>query len=198
MQALIIFSADSDHPRAWMLHPEHRHVFCAIRQAHAWVVFDWHQGLPVVTLADRDCDLAAHYRGEGFTVIHWERAAEPYRCPILINNCVTAVKVLLGIRSRAVTPHALFRHVTGADTMWTKVLCLFDVPGFGGGSTPAPPPPPAPLPEPPKKADEAVQQARRDELARARLASGAAGTVKTTPQGLLSTAPTTQRSLLGN
>lgn len=82
--------------------------------------------------------------------------------------------------------------------IFDRLLGCFVIPGFGGGSAPAPPPPPPP-PEPPKpvarKTDESVQQARRDEQRRARIAAGQGGTIKT-PLGGVGEATTT-KTLLG-
>tara|TARA_R110002020_G_scaffold352176_3_gene565306 strand:- start:2123 stop:2374 length:252 start_codon:yes stop_codon:yes gene_type:complete len=83
--------------------------------------------------------------------------------------------------------------------MLSFIRDLSFIPGFGGGgSTPAPPPPPPPPPPVAKKTDIAVQKARADEIKRAKLKAGQAGTDKT--KNLLSTedAATTKKVLLGN
>ena len=130
MRSLIIFGKDNLHPLAWMLNKRHRHVFCAIETESAWVVFDWYQGLPVITLAPRDYCLVSHYLDQGFDVLPYERGSTPVMAPFVVNNCVSAVKVMLGIKSWSVTPHGLYRHLTKPEghSVWR----WFSVPGFGG------------------------------------------------------------------
>ena len=60
-----------------------------------------------------------------------------------------------------------------------------------GPSAPAPPPPPPPPPKPPTKQSPEVQKARKDERTRAAIARGQAGTIKTSAQGVLDAAKTT-------
>ena len=72
------------------------------------------------------------------------------------------------------------------------------IPGFGGSPSTPPPPPPPPAPAPvAKKTDVAVQKARADEIKRAKMKAGQAGTNKT--GNLLATedAATTKKTLLG-
>lgn len=68
----------------------------------------------------------------------------------------------------------------------------------GSPSTPsAPPPPPAPVPAP-QLPDQGVQQAGKDQRAKAAAAASAGQTLLTGPQGLTEQAQTTGKSLLGS
>jgi hypothetical protein len=129
MRALVIFGSENTHPLAWMLNKRRRHVFCAVQTDSAWVVFDWYQGLPIITLAPLDYCLVTHYLDQGYEVVPYDRGHEPVMAPFVINNCVTAVKVLLGIKSWASTPHGLYRHLTEEPRSFWRWM---SVPGFGG------------------------------------------------------------------
>jgi len=66
------------------------------------------------------------------------------------------------------------------------------------GSSSPPPPPPLPPPAPlPRPVDEAVRRGREDERRRAALASGIGASNKTGGQGLLASAQTAKKTLLG-
>tara|TARA_R110000822_G_scaffold82279_4_gene194757 strand:+ start:5506 stop:5982 length:477 start_codon:yes stop_codon:yes gene_type:complete len=157
-------------------------------------------GLPVITsVAAKEYDLAAFYRGEGFDVIEVEAGSHVGYGPFMMNNCVGHVKLLIGCRSYALVPNGLYKHLTRGSAMkrifdYFKMLSF--VPGFGGGAVPAPPPPPAP-PEPiARKADKDVQTARRAEQKQARINAGVGGT--DVSKGALSTSDaTTTKTLLG-
>lgn len=204
MEALIIFTSENLHPLHRFMHKDRSHVWCAIRDRDRghWVGYDWGQGAPRVTcLTHSDYDLAAFYRGHGQEVIETKVRRFKPRGPVMLNNCVGHVKLMLGIRSWSLTPHQLYRYLTKERMgmgIFDRLRGCFVIPGFGGGSAPAPPPPPPP-PEPPKpvarKTDESVQQARRDEQRRARIAAGQGGTIQT-PLGGVGEATTT-KTLLG-
>lgn len=66
-----------------------------------------------------------------------------------------------------------------------------------GGSAPKPPPAPPPPAAAPTMASPAVQAARDDERKRARLAAGRASTILTGAQGVMQTATTGGKTLLG-
>tara|TARA_R110000822_G_scaffold196789_7_gene334736 strand:- start:2218 stop:2817 length:600 start_codon:yes stop_codon:yes gene_type:complete len=198
MDGILVFQKANSHPLAWLLHREHRHVWCAIRDDDRgmWISYDWRQGIPMIRAeAANDFDLAHHYRSQGHTVVKVQVGDQACLSPIVMNNCVGHVKLIMGIKSWAVTPYQLYQHCTKKRcSMFDKIKLCFTIPGFGGGS-PAPPPPPPPMPDPPKKTDPAVQQARTDEQRRARQRAGVAGTIKT-PMGGVGEATTT-KTLLG-
>ena len=186
MNGIIVFQDANAHPLAWLLKPGFRHVWCAILDPErGWTSYDWRMGLPIIRMeAAPAYDLAQHYRQQGYTVLDIEVGTIPTYTPLTLNNCVGHTKLVMGVKSWAVTPHQLYKHLTKETTMWSRIRQLMTLPGFGGGSTPAPPPPPPPPPTPPKKTDEAVQQARTDEKRRARLRAGQAGTIKTPVTGV--------------
>ncbi len=68
---------------------------------------------------------------------------------------------------------------------------------FSSPSTPYVPPLPAAPPPPPTMADPAVTQAATDAEARAKAAAGFGSTIATSPQGVLGTANTSLKTLLG-
>lgn len=201
MKALVVFEKTNAHPLAGLLDRRQRHVWCAVcdEERDVWISYDWRQGIPRLRAeAPSGFALAEHYRDQGYDVAEIRVSDTPVAGPFVLNNCVGHTKVILGIKSWALTPRQLYKHLTRERTMWSFIRDLSFVPGFGGDVSPAPPPPPPPPPEPPKKTDEAVQQARSDEQKRARLRAGTGGAVKTGPLGTTSQASTTQRTLLGN
>lgn len=111
-EALVVFHDLGTHPLSRLLRPGFRHVFACIR-AHnrQWLVADSAEGVPHIDIvADADSDLAAFYRGEGFTVVRTRRRGEPYRLPFALANCVGMTKAVLGLHAPlTVTPFALYR-----------------------------------------------------------------------------------------
>jgi hypothetical protein len=139
MKALIIFGADNDHPLGFLLNREHRHVLCAVKTNGYWVVYNWHQGNPLINVVDGTFDLATHYRIAGMEVVQTEVGDEPCHGPWMCNNCVGHAMVICGIRTHFIfTPHQLWKHITGR-TMKNSIRKLFNtlcfLPGFGGGKT---------------------------------------------------------------
>ena len=115
MDGLVIFSADNKHPLAWLLNRHLRHVWCALRDESrgVWVSFNGHHGIPIVRVeAAADFDLASHYEEQGYEVIRVQRGTEPSYSPLVLNNCVGYVKVVMAIKCWAVTPYGLYRHLT--------------------------------------------------------------------------------------
>lgn len=201
MDAILVFGPENEHPFAWLLDKKYRHVWCIIadERAKSWVSYDWHQGLPRVRAeAELDFDILAHYNEQGLNAIKVTYEPKANWGPLVLNNCVGHVKSVLGIQSWAVTPLQLFKWATRDKSISRSTLVkrFFSFPGFGGSpSPPAPPPPPPPPPPAPKKTDISVQQARADEIKRAKLRTGQAGTIKT--PGLLDPADTAYKTLLG-
>tara|TARA_S200002703_G_scaffold146855_1_gene142234 strand:- start:1810 stop:2172 length:363 start_codon:yes stop_codon:yes gene_type:complete len=115
MDGLIIFSDENAHPLAWLLHRRFRHVWCALRDEErgVWVSFNGHQGIPIVQVeAAADFDLASHYEEQGYTVVRVKRGTKPSYSPLVLNNCVGYVKVVMAVKCWSVTPYRLFRHLT--------------------------------------------------------------------------------------
>lgn len=112
--ALVVFHGEGTHPLSPLLKPGFRHCFCAVRHGHYWTVLDGADGLPAVYVSGVD-DLAAWYRDMGWTVVEVERR-EPVRTLLVAASCVGLVKAVVGIRSRALTPWGLYRHLTRRKT----------------------------------------------------------------------------------
>lgn len=199
MDAIVVFQDSNAHPLSWMLKRGFRHVWCATRDGdRGWVSYDWRQGIPSIRIeAAADHDLAAHYRAQGYTVLEIECGTIPSYKPLVLNNCVGHVKLVVGVKSWALSPHQLYKHLTKErKPMWSRIKQLVSLPGFSSAPSPQAPAPPPPPPEPPKKTDAAVQQARTDEKKRAKLRAGTGGTIKTPVVGGVGDATTT-KTLLG-
>tara|TARA_R110000822_G_scaffold38746_7_gene107127 strand:+ start:985 stop:1344 length:360 start_codon:yes stop_codon:yes gene_type:complete len=112
MDSIIVFQQANSHPLSWLLHRDLRHVWCAVIQDDMWVSYDWRQGMPMMRAeAGADFDLAGHYRDQGYTVIETTRPDRPVFGPFVLNNCVGHTKLLMGIRSWALTPRQLYKHL---------------------------------------------------------------------------------------
>jgi hypothetical protein len=119
VKALVCFhnGVSEDGRQHWaapLLRDGFRHVFCAVQSGNAWITVDALQGVPAVeVVAPADYDLAAFYRSQdGFTVIETERREKPLLSPLVATNCVGMVVGILALRTAAVTPYGLFRHLT--------------------------------------------------------------------------------------
>jgi hypothetical protein len=140
MDALIIFSDKNEHPLGRLLNKEHRHVWCALRRGDFWIVYNWHQGLPVLDVTAGSFDLAGYYRGlKGIEVIETTQGEEPAYGPWICNNCTAHTLVICGIRKHSLyTPQQLWNYLKG-NTMRERIKRFFTtmrfVPGFGGGRT---------------------------------------------------------------
>jgi len=146
--ALVCFSKPNAHPLAWLLNSEHRHVFVSVLDVDrsTWVSYDWRQGNPKIQFdAVADYDLESYWLSYGLTVLRVEIGDSLPWGPWMLNNCVGHTKLILGVRSWAVTPHGLYLSLTGQTLLdravrWLRSMTV--VPG-GGGS----PPPPMVAPE---------------------------------------------------
>ena len=146
--ALVMFSPSNGHPYAWLLNKKHRHVWVSVQDIDrcTWVSYDWRQGNPLIQFdAVADYDLEAYWRSFGITVVRVDTGNALPWGPWMLNNCVGHSKLILGARTWAVTPHGLWRHLTG-NTYRSRIMnwlrCLTLVPG--GGGAPASPPQAAP------------------------------------------------------
>ena len=134
VDCLVIFGVENEHPLAWLLNRERRHVWCAVKdtERNAWFSYNWHQGTPLIrTEALADYDLSEHYQRQGYTVVPISRGKAPVLSPVILNNCVGHVKVVAAIRSWAITPNQLHNSLTGKG-LTMKLKRLFTLPGFGG------------------------------------------------------------------
>jgi hypothetical protein len=143
-RALVCFSKPNAHPLAWLLNADHRHVFVSVLDIDrdTWVSYDWRQGNPKVQFdAVADYDLETYWRSCGLTVVSVETGDALPWGPWMLNNCVGHTKLLLGVRSWAVTPHGLYLSLTGQTLLdravrWLRSMTV--VPGGGGDNDPPP------------------------------------------------------------
>ena len=191
MDAIIVFSPNNEHPLRWILDKTHRHVWCSVRLDNYWVTYDWYHGIPLISVAQSsDFDLAKFYRDAGYEVIKTTVGEEPCHGPWMCNNCVGHTMVICGIRTHFIfTPHQLWKHITGAETMTSRIKKFFTslefVPGFGGASAAPPPVYQAPVSPRSEMAIAADKTLSDEEAARVKAQKKAAGTVSSTGGTLL-------------
>lgn len=117
MRAVVVFHDGlTDHPHwlAFLLRRGFRHTFCAILNGDYWITIDGKRGVPdVEVVAGADYDLADFYRLQGFTVVETRQQGRPLLAPVVANNCVGLVKATLCLRTAALTPYQLYRHLKG-------------------------------------------------------------------------------------
>ena len=69
-------------------------------------------GVPSIeVVAPADFDLATYCRGRGGTVIETEQRDTAPHSLFAVSNCVGLVKAILCIRSAAITPYGLYKHL---------------------------------------------------------------------------------------
>lgn len=113
MRALVAFSGTSDHPLARLLKPGFRHVFCAVASNGLWIEIDQGRGAPSFRyMAEETFDLADLYRKQGHVVIETTQG-NALTWPLGLRTCVGTVKAALCIKSAALTPWGLYRHLRG-------------------------------------------------------------------------------------
>jgi len=114
LRALVVFHDYGSHWASRFLRPGFRHVFAAVADHEHWIMVDPRDGVPVIeVLAPASYDLAAYYREAGFTVVERNDPGQPPRVPVLLSNCVGAIKALIGLRAPFVfTPYRLYRRLT--------------------------------------------------------------------------------------
>jgi hypothetical protein len=114
MEDLIIFSNADEHPAARLLKPGFRHVSAVRCEADGyWTQYDWSPTrLHTAPVGGVLADLVAFYSEKGAEVIIRSASRRKWcNWPLMLNNCVGHTKAVLGIPSRAVTPHQLFRYL---------------------------------------------------------------------------------------
>lgn len=115
IDAIVIFEGDNTHPLSFLLSRGFRHVWCAVidERRNAWVGHNLKvTGYETNCLAPADYDLAAFYEAEGYTVIRLTQPRRRVPGWLAVASCVGVTKTVLGIRSRALTPRQLYRHLT--------------------------------------------------------------------------------------
>ena len=84
----------------------------AVRNDDYWIMIDGCEGVPLIqVVAPGDYDLATYFRNMGVTVIETSQRDTVPRSPFAVANCVGLVKAVLCIRSTAITPYGLYRHL---------------------------------------------------------------------------------------
>lgn len=113
MRALVVFHDGVRHPLGMLMKTGFSHCFVCIEENGLWIQVDGRDGVPLVHyLAQSDgFDLASFYRDKGFTVVETEQGSSAVLSPLVLRNCVGLVKAVLCIRSFAVTPWQLYRHL---------------------------------------------------------------------------------------
>lgn len=164
MRALVVFHGHGCHPLARFLKPGFKHCFVVAEAGDYHVRLDGMDGKPVLdVVCGSDYDLATFYRREGYTVVKTSQRRTPPLWPFVPSNCVGLVKAFLCISAPfAVTPYALYRHLTHHGLLPGKSIISPSKP-----KVPKAPPPPPPPPERDDPAIlEAAQRQRREELQR--------------------------------
>ena len=112
MKALAVFHDHGCHILDPLLKRGFRHCFCALETEDCWISIESRAGVMVLeAVAPAGYDLATFYRAEGFSVIETTQRTTPLRAPLVVANCVGFVKSVLGIRSAALTPWQLYKHL---------------------------------------------------------------------------------------
>lgn len=114
--ALIVFTGELAHWLAPLLHPERRHCFAVIpapsMTGTSVIVNLTMKGLVLWHADGEPEDLAPGYEAQGLEVVRVPyRPAERQLLPTVLNNCVGLTKQVIGIRSWALTPDQLYRHI---------------------------------------------------------------------------------------
>jgi hypothetical protein len=116
--ALVLFFDDAvdggEHWLSPLLKKGFRHCLCVVRADRYWVMIDAEMGLPKVSvIASVEFDIEEFYRDEDINFIGVSFGKRINR-PVLLNNCVGMVKVMIGINAPfAVTPYQLFKYLGG-------------------------------------------------------------------------------------
>lgn len=112
MRALVVFHDRGTGFLSRFLKPGFRHCFVVIHNGNYWIMVDGCEGVPLVQVtAPGDYDLAAFWREAGHTVIETEQRTIVPWSPLAIANCVGICKAVLCVRSIAITPYGLYKHL---------------------------------------------------------------------------------------
>ncbi len=112
MKALVCFHDRGTGFLSRFLKPGFRHCFVAVRNGDYWITVDGCDGVPLIQVtAPADYDLAAFWQEAGHTVIETEQRTTVPRNPFAIANCVGLSKAVLCVRSTAITPYGLYKHL---------------------------------------------------------------------------------------
>lgn len=108
-EAIVFFDNDWNSPLARFLKPGFRHCFCAVKSGGFWIMLQGCDGRPhpyILCSANIDpTELFADKISVCVTI------GPALRSPVLWHSCISMVKAVCGIRSFAVTPYGLFKHL---------------------------------------------------------------------------------------
>jgi hypothetical protein len=117
--AYLVFSSKNDHWIAPILRGQFNHVHVLIYDdpTNIWMLHNYGRtGHELKVFGSGDVDVRAFSEREGGTVVAIDADTDtPIRLPLILNNCVGMAKALTGLRTWAVTPQQLYRHVTPLD-----------------------------------------------------------------------------------
>lgn len=98
------------------LKPGFVHCFMLIHsRGRWWIKVEGKFGMPCVSCVELS-NVASHYRQQGATVVETTVSHEKALSLLVARTCVGLIKAFLGIRSMAVTPFGLYKHITRAST----------------------------------------------------------------------------------
>lgn len=114
-KAWVVFSGRADLVWLRLLRPGFRHCFAILYDGCNWITFDPLANYTDITVLHlpSDFDLPGWLAMRGYRVIRaplCRRVAKP--APVMVFNCVEAVKRLLGLHKRSIlTPYQLYRYL---------------------------------------------------------------------------------------
>lgn len=113
MRALVCFQDASAHWAARFLKPGFQHVWVVVANDGVWMMLDPKMGTPVLHAITNDSfDLASFYREQGLHVVEVETREIEHFWPLMLNNCVAVVKLIIGLRAPFIwTPWQLYRRL---------------------------------------------------------------------------------------
>jgi hypothetical protein len=89
------------------------HCFMLIKSGNKWIKIEGANGMVSITYLGQIRDVAEHYRSQGAICVE-TRTTLTYRAnryPFVPRTCVGLIKSVLGIRSMALTPFQLYKHI---------------------------------------------------------------------------------------
>lgn len=114
-QAAVIFTPDNRHWLAPALHPQFRHVFCAVQcgtSEFISVLVDLTIfRLEAHAVAGTPASLVRHYRQQGCKALLVDLKDDRVRLPLTSFTCVGLTKRLIGRGGMALTPYQLYNRL---------------------------------------------------------------------------------------
>lgn len=99
---------------ARFLEPGFVHCFVLIESSDRWIKLEGSYGVLRVTQLDLNDDVHEHYMryvSEGATLVKTDVSSMALISPFMARTCVGVIKSALGLRSLAVTPFQLYKHL---------------------------------------------------------------------------------------